>query len=298
MAENENEVTPEEKLLKVIQDGGEAEQEKVGEGATIVPPSSAPEVTAEDIAAASPTKAAAEGAGAEVPAVEEEPAAKPKLKVAKQEPEEKAEGQEEAEAGAKAEEKEPKGKGAGKKAASKPGLIEAGPVVTATVGKPSGFGISTVNKCLAAVVLIMIGFAVYEIWASIQIPQKDAPEITDVPAPGWMDSAADQSTIPIEDVLKAFKEKSIIGMKELAQPVAPGPKKPPPATSLELYAKENLNLIGLSDDEAIVVDKKIDKMYFLKVGDKIKIDDRDLSLVEITSEQVTVTVGDREIRIE
>jgi hypothetical protein len=291
MAAKENQLSPEEKLLKVIQEGDKAEQVAVG---PVIAPPVILEPTSEDIAAASPVRASA-AAKAPTPAKVEE---KPKLQLKK---EVKAGvGAAEDKAADDAAAKDAQEKSPGKKAAaSKPGFIEAGPAVGRKPAKVPALGISTVNRCLAAVVLIMIGFAAYEIWASIQVSQKAPRDVVDAPPIPLLNPVQQQSDISFQEVLKAFRDKNVIGAKPESEiPPVQGDQPPQPiVTSMEIYVRDNLKVIGLSDDEAIVVDRKPNKMYFLKAGEKVSINDQEVDIVAVTEESVKIKQGDREIEI-
>lgn len=269
----EQDLTPEEKLLNVIQEG-DSEEPKAGESEAVGP------------AASSNATVAAE----QVPA--EEGAEKAKLKLAK------AAGTEAA-SGDKA--TAPEGAAKDEKAAAA-GVIAAGPMAVSKGGRGTRFGIGTVNKCLVAVVLIMIGFAVYEIWASIQVPGHEGVVLAGMPDMTWLDQLPEEALPPIEDVLKAFKENPIIGPRKPARTVGSATVTPTP---LDNYVKENLNLIGLSNvpgdadtPEAIIVDKKLEKMHFLRIGDKVSINKRELELVEVTAEYAELLDGETKIRVE
>jgi len=271
----EQDLTPEEKLLKVIQEG-DSEDPKAEEGASVeAAPSSTVTMQAEQVPA-------------------EEGAEKPKLKLAKAEGAEAASGDKAAAPKGEAEEKE-------EEKAAAAGMIAAGPMAVSKGGRGTRFGIGMVNKCLVAVVLIMIGFAVYEIWASIQVPEDEGVFLNGMPDMGWLDQLPEEALSPIEDVLKAFEQNPIIGPRKTV--VIERTKIATPTPLVE-YIKKNLNLIGLSNvagdadmPEAIIMDKKIEKMHFLRLGDKIIINDRELELVAIAAEYAEVLNGETRIQI-
>ena len=277
MADQAEELTPEEKLLKVIQDDGEQADEAA--------------VSSEPTAAATPVESEAV-AEEQTPPVEED-GGKPKLKLAGKQSAASGESESPADAAA-ASEDTPRDETAGE-ARSSAAAIAAGPVVAGGAIPGANFGLSTANRCLAAVVLIMVGFAVYEIWASIQMPSYAGAVTSELPDAVWINTEPVLDPVPIDDILKAF-EDPIIGRKEVAE-IKDG-AKPQPKSPIDIYIKEHLNLIGLSSGEAIIVDNKIEKMHFKRVGDKITINGTEVEVVEITAEYVTVADGDRQIRVE
>ncbi|MBN1557977.1 MAG: hypothetical protein JW951_07505 [Lentisphaerae bacterium] len=255
MTENQEELSPEEKLLKVIQSGGE----QAGSG--------------EDAAAAG------------------EENAPPRLQLKKQAP------------------APPESEGADAAGLPEPGgLIGAG-VPDYFERKPAGgapVGITLVNRCLAGVVVVMLLFAVYEILANIQTVDRYGPE----PAGEWeapeLSAAGGDIVLPtLENVLASFRERPIFqrpvnaaedGVTETRQVRVP---------NWEAYTRENLNLIGTSrlggadsGREAILVDKRADRMYFLREGDTVVVDERTLEMKRIETDSVILTDGSKEITLE
>jgi len=305
--ERTEELTPEEKLLKVIQeDGGEQAEASEAAAEEQAPLTAAlrageePPPTAEDIAGVAAAEAgpaemqaeekvvAAEAAPPPEPAPAAAPATPKKLKLAKGKK-------------AKAAAAEEDGAAAGEEKTGP--VIAAGPVVPIGPARAPRFGVGVVNRILAALVLLMVGFAAYEIYASIRTPlvKSDAPaegtgyEIAEVPA---------SDLPPIEEVIGIFRKRPIIGEPKQQTPPQ-GPKQPPPTPPFQRYADQNMNLIGLSTPEgdpqageAIVVDTKADKMHFLRVGQELTIEGNTVTLKQITADYVVFGVGEEEVRVE
>ena len=112
-----------------------------------------------------------------------------------------------------------------------------------------------------------------------------------------VDQAPEDELPPLSDVLNKFAESEFIGEPDKVE-VETETVNVIKATPIEDYVKKNLNLIGLSGDEAIISDGKTGKMHFLKLGDTMKINDVDVKVGEITSEYVELSDGDKKIRIE
>jgi hypothetical protein len=288
MAEKEQELTPEEKLLKVIQEGDEGAD--AGEAPVEAVEPAADEAVVPS-AAAAPEPPVAE-VPAEVEASAEAPPKKSKLKLAK--------GAKAAAATAATETDEPAPEDAPRE--SSPGMIGAGPVVMGKASRAPLFGMALLNKILAVVVLVMIGFAVYEIWANIRYPVYEAAPLND-PGVATLDQVPDGELAPLDDVLKDWEEQQLFGQKThpLAATNTVTPVKQ--TTPFEVYARQNLKLIGLSSDgkggsEAILSDRKADKMHFLTLGGTFTVNDVQITVSDITAEYVEVVDGEKKVQIE
>jgi len=163
---------------------------------------------------------------------------------------------------------------------------------------PRKFGLMTVNRCLAVAVLIIICLAGFEVWSNartIQVP--DAPPAILIP-----DADDSDFNIPsLEALLKSFEAKPILGnpddIDKGEDPRDKTPRPKPPAGAIK-YARENLDLIGMSDGEAIIVDKKADKMFFLRVGGEMEVMSQKLTLEQIGVGKVQFTDGKESVTVE
>lgn len=262
MAENEQ-LSPEEKLLKVIQQDGEPAEEAT---AAATPASdAAPEATV-DVAAE--TK----------PAEEAAPTTK-SLRLATKAPE---------------------------------SSTDAAPEPSVRIGsaEPTFFerkrpvlrpGIATVNRCLVGVIVLMLLFAIIEIWANIQPVETHhgfVPDATDriVSRSGTLIQLP-----PIENVLDSFQRKPIFSRLEGREGEETPRERIP---NWEAYARDNVNLIGTSmfagegqpgQREAILVDSKTGKMHFLQVGQTVVLDNQELELKRIESDNVVLSDGAKDI---
>ena len=245
MAEKEQELTPEEKLLKVIQEGDESTDgtaaSDVAVSESAVPEPLEPAVAAEP----APVEAAPKRAAPPEPAL---------------------------------------------------GMIGTGPVVVGKGNRAPLFGMALLNRILAVVVLVMIGFAVYEIWANLRYPVYESAPLND-PGVATLDQAPDGELTPLDDVLKDWQEQPLFGQKTRPQAATNKVTVVEP-TPFEIYARNNLKLIGLSGDEAILSDRKVDKMHFLTVGGTFTVNDVEIKVADITSEHVEVLDGEKKIQIE
>ena len=280
MADDEQAVSPEEKLLKVIQGDNET---------------ASPETPAVDEKTASPK-------GEEVGAAE-----KPKLRLADKKPESGADvpqaamGDEPVEAD-----------GAGFS-------IEAAPLADVG-SKWSGrrFGVGAVNKCLVVLILFILAMLMKETAVcSRDIKRADlttlrVEEIMRAPVPEANDEVVKPSSdglVALEPLLEKYMKDVLI--KNPAGP-GPGPNTPTPVRSgWKAYVEKNVVLTGTSlkpdagsKKLAILVDRGKDSMFILSVGDKVTIEGYEIEVKEIQSrrvvlvkdgEKVTVTAGDQPV---
>lgn len=163
--------------------------------------------------------------------------------------------------------------------------------------------LAVVNRLLRIAVAVMAGLCVWVIWTSCVAAQKQSG----VGAGG----AAAQPTRPFAvapgscaALLPSFEGKFLFAPPE---PQGPGPGTVPtntPLSEVQEYATRNLNLIGVSPGaggsfgEAIVMDTQTKRNYFLKVGDKITLKNWGIELRKIASDHAIFQCGKEEIRIQ
>lgn len=298
MSDEEDQISPEEKLLKVIQDKGEEPAKEVEATRTeesSPAPESVKEPAAAEVAESTQEETVATDAG--------EPTAgqKPKLKMSKVEDPEAADAKTD-DVGSKAE------------PSTSAGLIGASsPVVS--VGKkraPLKLGIGAANRCLAAVIVIALMLTGLEVWNFV----KPASAATMTGNSG-VESTTPTLDIPIHaaqysfpDVLKSYRQKPIfvifepgseIGTEGGGRPLPPQPRR----VGWAKYARANMKLMGLSPvpdspelTEAIIADTKTKRMYFAKVGDKLVVSGRQVSVLKINGALVILTDGVNNVTIE
>jgi len=263
MAKEEvQEISPEEKLLKVIQKG-DAEKK-----------------------AGRPAPPGAQGAGAAKAAAEtgaSSPSEKTKPKLARPEPASAP--------AAKAGVARPGAPSSGKPAAA----TSAQPFRKPARGKrnrASG-GAQAVNLALVAVAVIMVMLTGVQIRANVLSFRADR-QVGAGPGVGAELSTATAAALPdTGPFLSALDARPLFPVSEEGQ------QRPPPvSTSWQGYVKENLAMIGVSkksgtDDvfEAILVDRKVGKMHFVTSGQKIALAQQDLKVEKISGEETVLTDG-------
>lgn len=157
--------------------------------------------------------------------------------------------------------------------------------------------IGFINKIMAIIVIVMIGLTVYEIWMNIKRSRYKTDNTENVLVASLIDQDPEDELPSLGEVLNKFADSEFIGVPEKIEAPGTKPAKPAP-TPIEDYVKKNLNLIGLSGEEAIVSDGKTGGMHFLKLGDTMRINDVDVKVNGISSEYVELSDGDKKIRIE
>lgn len=162
------------------------------------------------------------------------------------------------------------------------------------------FDIAVANRCLAAVALIMLCFTAFEIWANIRTVEEDRRLVGRIER--TEDSGDDEGdgskehgqVVPIAKVLKMFENRPLLDWPKKQE------KKQESKTELQsstsVYARENLKLIGVSrtpggEPEAIIMDEKKNKTYFLTAGQKISAGDQQLELQRIENDRAVFIHG-------
>ena len=301
---DEEQISPEEKLLKVIQEP--EGQEEVVEAKVAEPVPVAAEPVAKAVAPA-PAPAKAEPAPepkAEEAPVEETPVAeakadvapdkekaekKPKLKVKKADPAEK----------------EPKSGG----------LIGAGgpTVIEGTKRKSGKFGLKSFNKGLVAAAIVLFCLTCLDVGVFAYKTQKDdlglsALENPDAPETGTqgVSEVEDPSSalIGLPKLLSIFENHPIFRLPGIQKPDDKNGRKPPPPAPSKKWMKtaKGFKVIGVSkmpggSVEVIVTDSKRGMMFFTPLK-KLVVDDVDLTIEETGENFAVIGDGTDKVRID
>ena len=157
-------------------------------------------------------------------------------------------------------------------------------------GRSKIFNVGIANKCLAAVILLATALVVWEIYAAVM---RDSDALAHI-------SGANQAQIqagtpkrlpPLDQLLPLIHRRpNIWAFKSVISQTENGPK-PAPSASWEEYVRHNIVLAGFHyearnerDSLAALSDKKAKVSHFLQVGETFKvtlIDGRPESEVEI-----------------
>jgi hypothetical protein len=276
MAEEQDNVTPEEKLLNVIQSGGEEEaspEEKLAQ------------------AAAAP---AAEQPAEEVPAKEETAPdeAKPALKVAKTEEPAAQEGE------AKEEPKEAPGE------APAPAAAPAAEASVAGFSKKkagSSSGIKIINRMLAASILVLLGLCGFETFMTIKARGS-------VKEPGQLQIPEAQVVeLSIDEVRSAYtgdiwwRLESITGAgngtttQTKTVTVSTTPWQQAMKGHFKLLATSMKD--PKSESKAILVDSRDNKMYFVRLGNSFMVEGTQVKLDDLEADRARFAVGGTSIEL-
>ncbi len=184
-----------------------------------------------------------------------------------------------------------------------------------TPGSPKPLGspeqnhvIRIVSRVIALVIACLILFSAIEVWAHVHktlsvagwsIPDDSASRTG---GPAATDQAED-GLVALPKVLEAFQERPILTGLDVAPTVREGPTIVDPPWIRQL--REQYDLIGTStvggEDgvrEAILVDKKDNKMHFLRVGQSLAVDKREFEVAGVADGKVVLRHGERDIEIE
>jgi outer membrane biosynthesis protein TonB len=189
---------------------------------------------------------------------------------------------------------------------AEPEQPEAGQVASRKKRAASGYGIGIANKCLIVAVILLVLFMVVEILANIRNVARGQRLARMEADSGGTDADKDVAGAPsqyvlppVASILKTISERDIFNPPGVVTNRAlTGGNR-----STQIF-KEQLSLIGLSSSdegnvkEAIVVDKKENKMHFLEVGDAITVEEQRLKLDEIHADRVVFSVRGTRITVQ
>ncbi|MCE9613190.1 MAG: hypothetical protein K8T26_02885 [Lentisphaerae bacterium] len=276
----DDQLSPEEKLLRVIQGGGP--KRKVT--ATATPPSGGASGSSATTTAAvgEVATAAGEVSTSGAPAADD----KQRLKLAK------------AAALAPAEPAKPAAKPAGKtpaKAESKAKAMAPSKAVGVPKRAPSGTDLSvrTLNIVLAGVILIVLLLTGHEIWANVKVGET-VDHVGGVSMPDFGRGPAQMELPSLDELIDALDQRALFAVATVvtATNQAQAQKAPPPSAYCALMG---ISQIAHTDEqEAIVMDKNLNKMMFLKVGDTVAADGQSWTVKEIRSDSVVFESGNEQ----
>lgn len=279
MAEDQQ-LSPEEKLLKVIQ-APEGQKEKPSAPARPQPPAAAVASADSSPGPAPPKKLKPEQSATQpAPAVPSPPPAgvKPGAAAAPRE--------------------EPP-------ASESPRAQEAAAKAGAALPRPPSDGswFRHTNRALGAVTFLMILLVAYECWSNVAaVMEREKAGLDD---PRLLPALAAVEMPPLEDLIAGFEKGVVIqhpedGVGSAGRTNAVGGVT---LTGWRDYAQRNLDLIGMASSgesgarEAIVVDREKKQMHVVKPGDRVIVDGRQIEVVSVGEGDVTLTDGSVKLAI-
>ena len=162
--------------------------------------------------------------------------------------------------------------------------------------RKTGFG--TANRLLTAAVILILALVGFEIWANITA--KPIPPPADA-GTAEARTIMQSELLPIEEILADVATKPIFYNPSERKGIEDEEKviKPP----LGDYPRKNLRLAGIAElseeeREAIVMDKGVGKVHFLRVGDTMLANGVEFKITSIESKKVAITDGSGEIWLE
>jgi hypothetical protein len=177
-------------------------------------------------------------------------------------------------------------------------------------GRPrrQGSGIRVVNRLLAAVIVLILLFSVLDLSATIRQSPGDTTISTFTALPDIAAEAAGgdlPAGLPdLAKLLESFTKRPIVrdlesvGQGDTTVQVVTTRKKEP---DWKAYV-QNLDLIGLSgaadgEQEAIVADRKANRMHFLRIGQDMVAGESQFKLVGIAPDHVVFEKDGEEITV-
>lgn len=166
------------------------------------------------------------------------------------------------------------------------------------------FGISIINTCLAA----LLTFAVIVILASeiiSQFSKKDADLSAGLVGalPPAQDMQRAGALPDLTELLAAFNARGFLVQRSEETTEAPAPQAEPSGNSLKKYVREHIVILGLSwtgdrsVQEAILMDQSGPRMHIVKPGDEISLSGGTLKIERIAEDAVIGHDGLEEIVI-
>ncbi len=149
----------------------------------------------------------------------------------------------------------------------------------------------TVNIVLAALVLVVLLFSAHEIWANVRV-QQTAPRVDVLGLTAAPTLDVERELPPLEALLDAVDERPLFAV------ATEGPA-PEPAAPVFAPPDSYCSLLGISrldngENEAIIMDSRLKKMLYLKVGDRISSDSQVWTVKDIQGDRVIFASGNRE----
>lgn len=158
-------------------------------------------------------------------------------------------------------------------------------------------GFSTSNRCLMAVVILILALVGFEIWANITAKPMLPPTDTGSPE---MREMRHSELEPIEKILAEVAKKPIFPPD--GEDNGSDERKVSKPKSID-YVRKHIKLAGIADisedeREAIVMDKGVGKVHFLRVGDIMLANDVRFKVTRIESNKAVITDGSGEMELQ
>ncbi len=279
--QKEDHLSPEEKLLRVIQ--GEGQKRKAGGGAAPAAEGAPTKAVAAPVSAtavASATTPAPSPAPATPTTVAGRGSEKRSLKVADKDA-----------VAAVGEDAVTASPAESSKAAEK-ALPAKAAVMAKRTSSESDLSVRALNIVLAVFVLIVILLTGREILANVKTSDINV-QIGEVSLPEAGTQDAERDLQQLDTFLDALDVRFLFAAGVEAPQLAPAPPPPPPPSDYCKLYGISVNTVT-SEKEALVMDNKINKMLYLKVGDGVSSEGQPWTMTEIQSDRVIFKNGSNE----
>ena len=185
---------------------------------------------------------------------------------------------------------------------AEPPVIDEEPEEVPPSKGPRQFGISIVNTSIAALLMFTIVVIIaYELVAAFQSSDQAGIGLTPGSLPP-VEEVGERGQLPdLQDLLASFNDRGFLAQEALEAPKADKPIVR--ASSLKQYVRENIVILGLSwtpdrsVQEAILMDRGGPRMHIVKPGDEISISGGTLRIERISDDAVIGHDGVEEIII-
>ncbi|MBT3295434.1 MAG: hypothetical protein HN919_08345 [Verrucomicrobia bacterium] len=172
--------------------------------------------------------------------------------------------------------------------------------------RPQGSGIRVVNRFVAAAIVLILVFGVLDLFATIRQPPGDMTPIDTPTDPAAGVTAATQPPsegLPLlAKLLDSFGKRPIVRDLDQSGSTTTDTEVVTTRTRIpdwKVYA-QHLDLIGLSggaggEKEAIVADRKANRMHFLRIGQEMVAGEIQFKLVRIATDHVVFEKDGEEV---
>lgn len=176
------------------------------------------------------------------------------------------------------------------------------PIAKATVGSDASTFV-LISRGLAAGVAVMLALSAMEILGAVRTLQQDQEPA--VLMPGTEEPAPIQYTQPLQPLADLMD--AITGKPFLRRPgqietqvvrVDPQPPPPSPPADWQKYVQNNLSLKGFSQlldgsdaTEVIISDDKEQRMFFLRKGQTLLLENIEVELTAVRNDNITLSDG-------
>jgi hypothetical protein len=178
----------------------------------------------------------------------------------------------------------------------------AAPIHKPVTSSTYSSGLALTNRCLVAAALVLVALSGYEILAAAMSRPLDVGTETQKTVPSPEVSPVGEP-VPCDALKEAFARKSPVRLAPEKGAERESGKTQGQPTGWQQYAKSNLNMIGVSGEESggvvevVVSDAAMKKIFVVRKGDKFKAGQWEFQVKAITREQIVFERAGEEITV-